>query len=199
MFATKFFSFFVATMVFFVISVAAGLYMIAYLQSESLTQYVAVAVGLVFGSGAYLLTNRIFESKQANEEAVARQILEPFIPAGETLRAFTIGFIGPGKGLKFATGLLVDALVNEPRRQWYYVGVTQQSLAVVPITGNSDPSSNLVLRRSDVKQLRFDNHLLADATLTIQTPQGQIELRIKEESAMITRAMKLDDVWNRRA
>ena len=150
----------------------------------------AIAVGSFFGLGWLEQWTTQRQEKQGNT------ILGPHVPAGESLKAFTYGYVGPGRtGAILLFGALGDAVINSWRRKFYYVGVTERYAILVQVKNNKPTGVQQVLGRSDVRQLEYSQKAFSGPLLTVQLPADTLELHI-EGMGWLPRAKTLPAVWN---
>jgi hypothetical protein len=163
-------------------------------DSASYGWIIALIIALALGVGSYFVFEALQKRALAQQEKTAQEIIAPLLPAGETLLAFAQGYIGPGRtGMVIMFGVLGDALINAPRRKWYYVGISRQTLALVQVNGKRPTGVQQVLRRSDVRQLTFDSGAFKEPKLLLQFAAENMELRL--DGSMIKRAKALDAAW----
>jgi hypothetical protein len=171
-----------------------GVLIVGYRNFESVSFSVAYIIALAFGVGAFIYC----AYKPVNEEEVAKQILEPVLPPGETLCGFTYGFTGPLHAGRLILGIGGDTIFfRNRRRKWYYLGASDQSLIVVQVKRNVPIGIQQVLRRSQVTQLKFEKIPIAGPRLTIQAEAEPMILWI-EGIYMAWRAQELVKVWESR-
>ncbi len=168
-----------------------------YRNFESLTDYIPVLIAAAFGALTYFLCDLVMEHKHANEEKIARAILQPVLPAGETLLASTFGFTGPSHAARYVVGIWDDLSLNR-RRRWYYVGISQRSLAIVKVKGGM-PTGKYVLRRSQVMQVKLDKIAISGPRLLMQFAADPMILWIDGDYTMTRRAEELMRVWRGQA
>lgn len=155
---------------------------------------IGLVIALGLAGGAYLFFEWLRKYTLAQQEKTANSIFAPVLPLGETLLAFTQGYTGPGRtGMVLLFGALGDAIINAPRRKWYYVGVTRQSLLLVQVKGKKPTGVQQVLPRREVSHLSFESGVLKEPKLILQFAVESIELRVN--SSMVKRAKEVDAAW----
>jgi hypothetical protein len=163
-------------------------------DTSSYAWAIGLVIALVLGVGAYYLFDALQKYSFAQQEKTAKEIFAPVLPAGEMLLAFVKGYTGPGRtGMVLLFGALGDALINAPRRKWYYAGVTKQYLVLVQVNGKKPTGVQQVLRRSEVGQLVFESGAFKEPKLILQFAAERMELRI--DANMIKRAKEIDATW----
>ncbi len=169
---------------------------IGYRNVQSLTDYISVLIAAAFGALTYYLVDRVIERKQANKEKIAKEALLPLLPAGETLLAYTRGWAYDDRPWRLIVRTIRDVIFGNPRRIYYYVGVSDQSLIIIWSDGNIPTVTEHVLLRSQVKQLKFESILISGHRLFIQFAAKPIILWIDRDYMMTRRAKELAKVWN---
>ena len=152
---------------------------------------IGLVLALVIAVGAYFLFGALQKRAMAQQEKTANEVLGPALPAGESLRSFILGYTGPGRtGMILLLGALGDALINGPRRKWYYVGITKQTLVLVQVNGKKPTGVTQMLHKGEV-QMTFDGGL--EPRLVLQFAAERMELRV--EAGMVTRAKEISAAW----
>jgi hypothetical protein len=150
---------------------------------------------LVVAVGTYFLCDMLQENGLNRQEKMAQKILQPVLPLGETLQAFVRGYTGPGRtGMIMIFGALGDSLINAPRRKWYYLGLTQQYLALVQVNGKKPTGVQQVLRRGEVRNLTWAGGALKNPKLILQLAADRMEFLVDYD--MGNRAKLIDKAWH---
>jgi hypothetical protein len=151
---------------------------------------IAVALAVV----TYLLADRLGRWTGARQEKKAVSTLSPAVPAGEPLQMVTYGYVGPGRsGAIFLFGALGDAIINAPRRKWYYVGLTDRHLILLQVKNEKPTGVQQVLARSDVQQLEYAGGVFGPR-LVVTLAAEKMELKV-ESYTWQERAKVLDKIW----
>ncbi len=165
-------------------------------ESTTLGWVIAIVLSLAGAVGLYFLFGILQKRSLANQQKNAMAALQPFLPAGETLQMFVRGYVGPGQtGMILLFGALGDAIINAPRRQWYYVGLTQRYLVIAQVKGQKPTGVKQVLLRNEVKDLRYDTGALKEPRLVIEFAAEKMELRMMDYG-MLKSAKAMDDTWH---
>jgi hypothetical protein len=90
-------------------------------------------------------------------------------------------------------GALGDALINAPRRKYYYLGITAQNLILVQFKGKKPTDVHQVLRRGEVS-LSYEAGAFKEPKLVLTFAAEQMELRVLGN--MVKRAKELAAAWN---
>ena len=163
-------------------------------DASSYAWAIGLIIALVIGVGSYYFFGVLQKRTFAQEEKTAKEIFTPVLPAGERLLAFAQCYTGPGRtGMVLLFGALGDAIINAPRRKWYYLGITQQYLILVQVNGRKPTGVQQVLRRGEVGQLEFETGAFKEPKLILQFTAERMELRV--EGNMIKRAKAVDVAW----
>ncbi len=163
-------------------------------DSPSYGWIIALVAALALGVGSFFLFDFLQKRAVAQQEKNAQEVLGPVLPAGETLLAFVHGYTGPGRtGMVLLFGALGDAVINGPRRKWYYVGVTRQHLALVQVNGKKPTGVQQVLQKGDVAQLAFETGGFKEPKLIVQFAADRMELRL--DANMFKRAKEAETAW----
>ncbi|MGC1377824.1 MAG: hypothetical protein WA821_16445 [Anaerolineales bacterium] len=182
-----------AVLVFFFAFIFCGLPFTSGSDSSSFGWVIALVIALALAVGSYFLFGALQKRNLVQQQKIADQVLGPVLPSGESLLAFVHGYTGPGRtGMILLFGALGDALINGPRRKWYYLGITRQSLLLVQVNGKKPTGVKQVLRRGEV-QLAFESGALKEPRLTLQFAAERMELRV--EAGMVTKAKEVAAAW----
>lgn len=182
-----------AALVFFLV-LLPSVAMLSGSNSPSYGWVIGLVFALAIGAGSYFLFDRLLRRADARQDETARQLFAPVLPPGETLLGFVQGYTGPGHaGMVLLFGAVGDAIVNSPRRRWYYVGLTRQYLILLQVNGRRPTGVQQVLRRSEVRQLGFESGAFKEPKVILQFPAETMELRL--EANMTSRAKEMDAIW----
>ncbi len=168
-----------------------------FMQSETQTLgwVIALVVAAGVGVGSYFFLVWVQKRAAVQQDKIARNLLAPALPPGEEILLFVQGYTGPGRtGMTFAFGALGDALINTPRRKFYYLGLTRQSLVLVQVKGVKPTGVSQVLRRGEVTSLEFDSGAFKEPKLVLQIAGERMELRL--DYNWIKHAKEVNAAWN---
>jgi hypothetical protein len=182
-----------AVLVFFFAWVFCSLPFTSSDSSSSLNWVIGFIIALVVAVGSYFLFGAMQKRALEQQQKIANGVLGPVLPSGESLLTFVQGYTGPGRtGMVLLFGALGDAIINGPRRKWYYLGITRQYLLLVQVNGKKPTGVKQVLRRGEV-QLSFDSGALKEPRLVLQFAAERMELRV--EAGMVKQAKEASAIW----
>ncbi len=162
---------------------------------KSIGPTLALIAAVALAVGAYVWIGRQARGSNVRLEKEALAVLAPAVPAGEAVQMVTYGYTGPGHaGAMLAFGALGDAIVNAPRRTWYYVGLTDRHLVLLQVKNQKPTGVQQVLGRGDVQQIAYSRGAL-EPKLVITLPVEVMELRF-EGYGWRERAQALDKIWH---
>ncbi len=162
---------------------------------SSIGPILALIVAVALAVGTYFWVGRTARSSNAYQEKQALAVLSPVIPAGEALQMVTYGYVGPGHAnAMLVFGALGDAIINAPRRTWYYVGLTYQHLILLQVKNQKPTGVQQILGRGDVRQIAYSRGAL-EPKLVITLPAEVMELKV-EGYGWQERAKALDKLWH---
>jgi len=100
---------------------------------ETSSHYSLVADKWVFSKTVRMYTRGVKMTNQKTlEERLTQKNLQNALEKDESLMEYTKGYIGPGgAGVVAAFGLIGEAITSL-FRQWYYVGLTDKRLLMIP-------------------------------------------------------------------
>jgi hypothetical protein len=93
-----------------------------------------------------------------------------------------------------AFGALADAMINAPRRKYYYLGLTRQYVVLVQVNGRKPTGVQQVLRRGEVSSLQLETGAFKEPKLVLRFAAEQLELRL--DYNWIKRAKEVNALWN---
>jgi hypothetical protein len=161
---------------------------------SSIGPILALIIAVALAVGTYFLADWLGRTSSARQEKQALAVFSPAIPAGEALQMATYGYLGPGRtGTMLAFGALGDAIINAPRRRWYYVGLTYGHLILLQVKNKKPTGVQQVLSRSDVQQVVYSPGTF-ETKLVVTLPAEVMELKI-EGYGWRERAKALDKIW----
>jgi hypothetical protein len=150
-------------------------------------------IALALAVGSYFLFGAMQKRSLEQQKKIANEVLGPVLPSGESLLTFVKGYTGPGRtGMVLLLGALGDAIINGPRRKWYYLGITRQYLVLAQVNGKKPTGVKQILRRGEV-QLSFDSGAFKEPRLVLQFAAERMELRV--ESGMVKQAQEASAIW----
>ncbi len=162
---------------------------------KSIGPTLALIAAVALAVGTYFWVGRTARSSNTYLEKQARAVLSPVIPAGEALQMVTYGYVGPGHAsAAIILGAMGDAIINAPRRTWYYVGLTDWHLILLQVKNRNPTGVQQVLGRGDVQQIAYSRGAL-EPKLVITLPVEVMELRF-EGYGWQERAQALDKIWH---
>ncbi len=162
---------------------------------KSIGPIVALIVAVALAVGTYFWVGRQARASNVYEEKQAIAVLSSAVPAGDALQMVTYGYVGPGHAnAMIIFGAVGDAIVNAPRRTWYYVGLTYQHLILLQVKNREPTGVQQVLGRGDVRQIAYSRGVL-EPKLVITLPAQVMELRF-EGYGWQERAKALDKIWH---
>ena len=183
-----------AVLVFLFAFVFCSLPFIGSDSSSSFGWVIGFIIALAVAVGAYFLFGAMQKRGLEQQQKIANQVIGPVLPSGESLLTFVHGYTGPGRtGMILLFGALGDAIINAPRRKWYYLGITKQYLVLVQVNGKKPTGVKQVLRRGEV-QLSFDSGALKEPRLVLQFAAELMELRV--EAGMVKQAKEAGAIWS---
>jgi len=162
---------------------------------SQLAPWIGLVIALALAVGSYFGFDALNRWSSARQEAKARSLLAPLAPPGETIQAFTFGYVGPGRtGAILLFGALGDAVINARRRKWYYIGLTERHLLLIQVSNNKPTGVQQVLARNDVRGLEFQSGAFKEPKLMIRLPVEEMQIRV-EQYGWRGRAKTLDVLW----
>ncbi len=161
---------------------------------SSIGPILALIVAVVLAVGTYFLVDWLERVLSTRREKQATAMLSSAIPSGEALQMVTYGYLGPGRtGTMLAFGAMGDAIINAPRRKWYYVGLTNRHLILLQVKNKKTTGVQQVLSRSDVQQVAYSPGAF-ETKLVITLPAEVMELKV-EGYGWRDRAKALGKMW----
>lgn len=155
----------------------------------------APVVGLSLGVTTYFVSERINQRIFADQENAGQSLLQSVLPSGERLQAFTLAYTTRDRPL-MPFILYISILDQLTSDKWYFIGASQQSLAIVQVKHNRPTGMSRVWRRSEVKEFEYRTPLFQAPQLTLQLPSGRMELLIKGYG-MTAHVEELVRAWER--
>ncbi len=162
---------------------------------SSIGPTLALIAAVALAVGTYFWVGRSARSSNTYLEKQALAVLAPTVPAGEALQMVTYGYVGPGHAnAMIFFGAMGDAIINAPRRTWYYVGLTDRHLILLQVKNREPTGVQQVLSRGDVRQIAYSRGAL-EPKLVITLPAEVMELRF-EGYGWRDRAQAMDKIWH---
>lgn len=195
MLMTKTGSIFLAVIVFFLSCFIAFAFLVAAPNPNGAWFLIGFVVSLGLGIGTYLLIPMLQKRSVDMYQATAQTLLEAILPPGERLLASLQGYTGPGRTGAAFFGYLGDAVINAPRRKWYYLGLTPKYVAIVQVKGKMPTGVSQVLPHGDVKDIEYETAAFREPKLVLEFVSDRMELRTMN-SAMNKQAKELAQLWH---
>ncbi|MDY7075794.1 MAG: hypothetical protein SXV54_02610 [Chloroflexota bacterium] len=118
-------------------------------------------------------------NRETSEERRIREKLGGLLEANESLIVYTKGYIGPGgTGIAVTFGLIGEAVASL-LRQWYYVGLTEKRLLLVPEDQQNKATSYAL---GDVLSLTYARK---GGWISSTTVPGILRIKLRDEALEI--------------